>query len=81
LGASAITVVKWLSAFLVTKYFRDILEVLGDAVGYWIFAGLCLLGGFYVMYFVPETNGKTLEEIQNFYSGDRKVISRAEVKL
>jgi hypothetical protein len=62
-----ITTVKWISSFLVSRFFLDILSSFGDEGGYWFFSFLCLCGGAYVFFFVPETKGKTLEEIQQVY--------------
>lgn len=34
-----------------------------------IFAGCCLVGGVFVMFFMKETKGKTKEEVARLYSG------------
>jgi len=59
---------KWLSGFFVTKYFLLLMSI-GESTGYGVFAGICMAGGFFVIFCVPETKGKSLEEIQmNFAS-------------
>ena len=40
------------------------LEALNGAVTFLIFALICLLNLWYVWRFVPETKGKTLEELE-----------------
>lgn len=69
LGASVITGVKWITAFLTTRFFVNIMTIFnGESGGYWFFAAWCLLGLIYVIFCVPETKGKTLEEIQLKYA-------------
>ncbi|CAG7828152.1 unnamed protein product, partial [Allacma fusca] len=68
LASSILTSIKWLLGFAVTLFFEDILLSLGDDGGFWLFAGFCFLGGIFVLFFVPETKGKTLEEIQKIFS-------------
>jgi hypothetical protein len=62
-----ITIVKWITAFLTTRFFLDILSFFGEDGGYWLFAAFSCVGGVYVIFCVPETKGKTLEEIQKDY--------------
>jgi len=33
-----------------------------------LFAAFCMIGLFYILFFVPETKGKTLEEIQEGFA-------------
>jgi hypothetical protein len=51
-------------AFLITKTFQDVNAFLGTHVSYWAFAGNCAFAVLFVLFFVPETKGKTLDEIQ-----------------
>jgi hypothetical protein len=41
---------------------------LGTAGTFWVYAGVCLLGFVGVKRWLPETKGKTLEEIESFWS-------------
>lgn len=63
-----LTSVKWGMSFAMTKFFLDLIDLLGDAGTYWLFGGFCLLGAMYIFCCVPETKGKTLDEIQNEFS-------------
>lgn len=47
-----------------TKFFQDLLNSLGHAGCFWLFAVMCLLGFFFVLTMVPETKGRSLEDIQ-----------------
>jgi len=66
-GTSIITVSRCITAFCTSRFFLEILAALGEDGGYWLFAGFCFIGMIYVMVFIPETKGKTLEEIQAQY--------------
>jgi len=37
----------------------------------WLFAAICIVGLFFVIFFVPETKGKSLEEIERAVTGRR----------
>ncbi|XP_017782691.1 PREDICTED: facilitated trehalose transporter Tret1-like isoform X2 [Nicrophorus vespilloides] len=51
-------------AFLVTKFFAPVSEAWGIYTIFWIYAGFCVAGAIFVSICLPETKGKTLDEIQ-----------------
>jgi len=55
---------NWSLTFAVTKLFPIINRDLGPAITYGGFCFICVLGTLFVMLFVPETQGKSREEIQ-----------------
>ena len=55
----------WIASFLLTFTFPILIRQLGSAGTFWIYAAICLLGFFFVLARVPETKGKTLEEIEH----------------
>lgn len=57
-------VTNWGFAFLVTKEFHDLMISLTSYGTFWLFAGFCVLNVFFTVFCVPETKGKTLEEIE-----------------
>jgi SP family sugar porter-like MFS transporter len=62
-AGSVATLVNWFSAYIVTMIFNYML--LWSAAGsFWIFAGECLLTIVFVALYVPETRGRTLEQIE-----------------
>ncbi|CAK9220067.1 unnamed protein product [Sphagnum troendelagicum] len=62
-AGSVATLVNWFSAYIVTFTFNYML--LWSAAGsFWIFAGECLLTVVFVALYVPETRGRTLEQIE-----------------
>lgn len=62
-ASSIVTASSWLFAFFITKFFVNITDAIGRAGAYWIFTAFCALSVPFVFIFVPETKGKTLEQI------------------
>jgi SP family galactose:H+ symporter-like MFS transporter len=59
------TAVNWGAAFLVSAFFLSLVKAIGEAYTFWLFAGFCVIGLVWVMVGVPETRGRTLEEIES----------------
>nr|XP_022912004.1 facilitated trehalose transporter Tret1-like [Onthophagus taurus] len=55
----------WILSFIITKYFESVSGYIGIGGSFWIFSGFNLLAAFFIYFFVPETKGKTFQEIQN----------------
>jgi len=62
---SIATVSNWAFNMLVALSFLPMLEFLGKSFTFFTFAFMCLLGLVFCYKFVPETKGKSLEEIEN----------------
>lgn len=62
---------NWLLAFLITKTFKNITDGMGTDGAFWLFAGLTVVGVVFVFFAVPETKGKSLNEIQQHLAGNR----------
>lgn len=59
------TTALWIACFILTYTF-PILNNLLDASGtFWLYAFICLAGFLFILKKLPETKGKTLEEIEN----------------
>lgn len=67
LGSGIAVAHNWFIAFLVTKSFEDFIYYMGIYGCYWMFSIVCAVGTLFCILFVPETKGKTLEEIQNIF--------------
>jgi SP family facilitated glucose transporter-like MFS transporter 8 len=80
--ASAVTAASaWILAFAVTKAFQNLLDLLGSSATFWLFAVMCVLGTIFVAVLVPETKGKTLENIQLEMNGMTKKKSDREQEV
>lgn len=78
LAGSIATSFNWILAFFVTKFFSDMKKGLGGAWCYWLFAIVCAAGTVFVFIFVPETKGKSLDEIQKYFGADTSTASNPQ---
>lgn len=76
-ASSASGTVAWLLAFLVTKTFSNVRDLIGLGETFWLFAFFSALGSIFVMIFVPETKGKSFVEIQRIL-GNNEAIESSE---
>nr|QDF45864.1 glucose transporter 8 [Lateolabrax maculatus]QDF45865.1 glucose transporter 8-2 [Lateolabrax maculatus] len=68
--ASAVCVLtNWSMAFIVTKTFQDMMTLLTSAGTFWLFASMCIVNVIFTIAFIPETKGKTLEQIEASFRG------------
>lgn len=67
MAMSLCTVVNWLCSFLVTLLFTIMTERLGEGGIFLFYGSVCCLGALFVKSRLPETRGKTLEEIQEYF--------------
>ncbi|GAB6022976.1 Facilitated trehalose transporter Tret1 [Chamberlinius hualienensis] len=51
--------------FLISEYFMDITNRIGLYGGFWLCAGCSAIGALFYVTIIPETNKKSLEEVQN----------------
>ena len=58
---------SWSLAFLVTLSFTPLVNGITEAGVFWLFAAICFGGVGYIAVFCYETNGKTLQEIQDYF--------------
>jgi SP family galactose:H+ symporter-like MFS transporter len=58
------TAANWAAAFLVTEFFLSVVDAIGEATTFFLFALMCAVTFAFVWKLVPETKGRSLEEIQ-----------------
>ncbi|XP_029573372.1 solute carrier family 2, facilitated glucose transporter member 8 isoform X2 [Salmo trutta] len=68
-ASSVCVLTNWGSAFIITKTFQDLMDLLTSAGTFWLFSGCCALNIVFTILFVPETKGKSLEQIQAQFKG------------
>lgn len=54
----------WIACFLLTYSFPILNSHLGSAKTFWLYALICVAGFLFIKYKLPETKGKTLEQIE-----------------
>ena len=65
------TLVNWLGAFMVMKFYVNMEDSMHSYGCYWFFAAVSLCAVVYVFIFLPETKGKTLEEVEALFAKHR----------
>jgi sugar porter (SP) family MFS transporter len=65
----------WSASFLLTFTFPILNRALGSAGTFWTYAAICLSGLLFVLLCVPETKGKTLEQIERELTSARGRLS------
>ena len=76
LAGSIATFVNWTFAAIITYFFHSIADKITGAGAFGIFAGIMAFGLVFVIVFLPETKGHTLEKIQeNFEKGHVIAVS------
>ena len=61
---SLATFVLWIACFILTYTFPLLNKNLGAAGTFWLYAVICILGFLFILKKLPETKGKSLEEIE-----------------
>ena len=54
----------WTAVYFVSQFFPILLQSIGSAYTFWIFMAMSIIAFVFVWRIVPETKGKTLEEIE-----------------
>jgi predicted MFS family arabinose efflux permease len=66
-ATSVATTALWTACLAVTLTFLSIVQALGASAAFLLYALLSLVTFFFVWILVPETRGKSLEEIQRMW--------------
>ena len=66
--SSSAVCLNWAMAFLVTKFFPIMMNDIGSETTYVTFFVICCVGTIFTVVYVPETKGKTREEIHRLLS-------------
>lgn len=54
----------WLACFVLTYTFPIMNDTIGAAYTFWTYAGICVAGLLLILFALPETKGKSLEQIE-----------------
>ncbi|XP_044764963.1 facilitated trehalose transporter Tret1-like isoform X2 [Coccinella septempunctata] len=81
-AASIVTAFNWASTFVVTTTFPIMNKSLGSCYTFWFYGLMVVLGFIFTVICVPETRGKSLEDIERLMSGQevRRMSSKANMK-
>uniref|UniRef100_A0AAR5PN85 Major facilitator superfamily (MFS) profile domain-containing protein n=1 Tax=Dendroctonus ponderosae TaxID=77166 RepID=A0AAR5PN85_DENPD len=70
-ASSAAATFNWFLAFIVTRFYNNLASAIGGDVTFYLFAAITLVGCAFVYFVMPETKGKTSQEVQDILSGVR----------
>ncbi len=68
-GVTICTLAVWLAVALLGQFFPLMLEHLGTANTFWLFALCCIAHLIFSYYYIPETKGKQLEDVEKLFGG------------
>ena len=61
------TLILWFADFVVTLTFPVISDKVNAAAAFWIYAVMCAFDLVFMIFYLPETKGKTLEDIERHW--------------
>lgn len=59
----------WFLGFALTKSFDPLCKAVGEHTVFWLYAGCCVAALLFTAFVLPDTEGKTLQEIQDMLHG------------
>lgn len=77
-AASVATMVNWGANLLVSLTFLTLLNLLGPSNTFWLYGLICLVALGFTYFLVPETKGRTLEEIESQWRNNN-VVQRSKL--
>lgn len=66
---AAATVANWLFNFIISYWFLDLTGAIGKDGAFWLYAGFAVCAVAFFFFRVPETRGRSLEQIEREISG------------
>jgi SP family arabinose:H+ symporter-like MFS transporter len=71
----------WVSVYVVSQTFPMLLAAIGSAFTFWIYMVMSICAFIFVLKFIPETKGKSLEEIEKYWLNQSKEIPVSSYSL
>lgn len=72
-GSSICSFSNWAANFLVSLTFLSLIQLLGSSLTFALYALMGILALVFCWFIVPETNGRTLEQIEHYWENKRKM--------
>ena len=72
-ASSIATMLACVLNFFITKMYQNVKNNFGLYTVFWAFASIGYIGILFIYFYVPETKGKTLEEVQDIQNAQDKV--------
>lgn len=71
-AVSVALTVKWLANYFIGRYYLSAVSIYGEHTVFWVFGFIGFIAFLFCFYLVPETAGKTLEEIEDFWIEEKE---------
>jgi MFS family permease len=75
-AVSFATAVNWGAAFLVSQFFLTMIDDIGTSATFFVFAAVAVVSYVWISRRVPETKGRTLEEIEALWDAPDPVAAQ-----
>ena len=75
-AVSFATAVNWGAAFLVSQFFLTLIDDIGTSATFFVFAGVAVVSFLWIQRRVPETKGRSLEEIEHLWDTEDPVADQ-----
>jgi sugar porter (SP) family MFS transporter len=69
------TTTLWIASALLVMFFPAINKWINMSGAFWLYAGICALGFIFILRKLPETKGKSLEEIEGIFIKNKETDS------
>lgn len=79
LGGLTFTVIN-ISLFITAKVYPQFIDAFHGYGMFWFFGAASIIGTVFIYFFVPETKGKPLAEIEDYFAEDNILWTRRERK-
>lgn len=63
---------NWFCAFMVSKFEVNIENAINTSGAYWLYGSICAIAVVFILFLVPETRGKTPEEMKAHFAKKKK---------
>eukprot|EP00698_Gefionella_okellyi_P013820 TRINITY_DN3810_c0_g1_i1.p1 TRINITY_DN3810_c0_g1~~TRINITY_DN3810_c0_g1_i1.p1 ORF type:complete len:998 (+),score=202.79 TRINITY_DN3810_c0_g1_i1:77-3070(+) len=77
-AAGIATMICWTCSFVVVMTFSSMNATMGNAATMWFYAGMCAASFVFVAVFIPETRGKTMEELERLFRVGSQALPTAK---
>ena len=78
LACGIATLTNWTMSFVITQTYQSMSRAFNIQGVYWFYSGCCLLGFSFVYFLLPETKGKTLEEMEAIFDRNKRNYERID---
>ena len=65
-------------SFITLFTFPYLMEAVSGQIAFWIYSSVSFVGFLFIAIFVPETRGKTEDEIKLYFTSHKKVTEEAD---